>query len=52
MFYVFWVGWGNLAKSAEIKTFSANATQKAKKTEKGKHIPIFRRTLEQLYIFL
>jgi hypothetical protein len=35
MFYVFWVGWGNLEKTAEIKTFSANATRKAKKSEKG-----------------
>jgi hypothetical protein len=49
MFYVFWMGWVDLAKSAESKGFSANATQKA---EKGRHIPIFRRTLEQLYIFL
>jgi hypothetical protein len=35
MFYVFWVGWVNLEKTAKIKTFSANATQKAKKSEKG-----------------
>ena len=34
MFYVFWAGWGNLEKSAEIKTFSADATQKAKKPKK------------------
>jgi hypothetical protein len=35
MFYVFWMGWVDLAKSAESKTFSANATQKAKKSKKG-----------------
>jgi hypothetical protein len=29
------MGWVDLAKSAEIKTFSANATQKAKKPKKG-----------------
>jgi hypothetical protein len=35
MFYVFWMGWVDLAKSVEIKSLSANATQKAKNPKKG-----------------